>query len=243
MDIKAYFKNQNDILDWCIKQHRELPKNIRFQHAGANEGKVDVNNIFNDKKDFLNFCEINTRGFFIFGENLEGNVELRKEKNKSSVTISFSDSDAVNYCQYIDNLITSFVGAEPYYVYAASDKEIYAKHYIEIKQDDGSMAAWLGRDIDKYLPGIYWKNWISKKYISNIEIPIDYILDSLNLKSTDTGKGIYFENENDFNAWKNKIDAVNKLAEKYNNIFSIQKVDVSQIKTPIDLIKLQKLWV
>ncbi len=111
----------------------------------------------------------------------------------------------------------------------AGDTEEYKhrnRHYITIGINQ--IEAWIGRDLEKYIPGVYWYTLLSD------ELPSKHGVDLASLSaeaiSTETlGDGSlhllkFYENPED---WKDNAERLDKLCERTDGVFSRKSVEAA----------------
>jgi len=190
MEIKAYFKNRKDLVGWLVKQLSILPDNICLKYLGVNEGVINKRDVISEEKLLNEYIAENPQGFFAFSEG-KANANIEFENEYSSISMYCDDESSGELALNVDKIFGSFIKYNAYYIYSALDLEFRNKNKAIVQQNTDTIEFWLGRDINRYLPGIYWRNWVSEEYQDFLKINIHEVIDQAGLEEYDLGNGVY----------------------------------------------------
>ncbi len=109
--------------------------------------------------------------------------------------------------------------------FASSDLEYEHRnrHFWDL-DENSSIETWVGRDLSKYLPGIYWKTFVSDELTIRHQVRID-IIESMSPKYTKTDFGVsfsFFDNPND---WKKNVKKLDDLCYALDGFFSMRDLE------------------
>jgi len=245
MEIVAYFENDNDVLKWISLQRDFLPEEVALHDAGVDEGKVSEKSILDDPKRFNQFLKENKYGFYLFN----------KLKKSVSANVSFLVGDRNPYIYYFQDdrrckiliknvyvIIESYILANALLAYACYDEEREYKNRIYVRFEVETVEAWVGRDIKRYLPGIYWITWISNRYASMHKLSPVEIAAEVGAEIRSLHDGHLLQLGQHPSEWRNYLEKIKKYTAGKDNIFFVDKVNVADIKTDAELDKITKKW-
>lgn len=143
----------------------EYPNNLRPEEFRLEEGKSgpklkypgDVSRIFSEKKS----------GFFLHSRNIDymfmidGQLPIK----------CFIDLNADRECAV--EILVRMAPARPSFAFACQPAERNARNRVVHDLDVGRMDAWVGGDLEKYVPGLYWLTLLPSDLIAKHGIPID----------------------------------------------------------------------
>lgn len=161
MIIKAYLPSMNMENALCALQ--ALPSDLIPLRFSAEEGDELANGRVDDKHKFKAFTAKNEYGFFLFAERARYNVLLHSKRGFSSIVVDddlrgrLTESDALL-------ILNALASAGSDFVFAASSDEYHHRNRYSRRLGANQFEAWIGRDLQKYLPGLYWLTVLSKKH-------------------------------------------------------------------------------
>lgn len=160
MIIKAYISRPK--MGHVIRALQMLPSRIRAERYSADEDSGKAEGKLADESKFNAFVAKNEYGFFLFAERTRYNILLRPKDGFSNVIVDalgdgFSEADAVVVLETLARAGSTFA-------FAASADEYHHRNRYVRTLGTNQFEAWVGRDLRKYLPGIYWLTMISKDH-------------------------------------------------------------------------------
>jgi len=102
------------------------------------------------------------------------------------------------------------------------------RHYITIGKNH--IESWIGRDLEKYIPGVYWYTLLSDELLSKHGVDLASL--SAEAITTETlGDGSlhllkFYENPED---WKENAERLDDLCERTDGVFSRRPIEVAVI--------------
>ncbi len=242
MEIRGYFNTQDDIIAWIRLQQHILPKQVALIHVGEDEGKISKRNILGSDEQFSRFVADNDTGFFLFSDFVSADVNLSTSKGKPNVYYFQDDNPCELLVSNSYKIIDSFSKTNALLVRACLDEELTYKNNVTVKLDIGKVESWVGRDIARYIPGIYWLNWISDSYAAMLNLDMSEIASNLDAPIERVGHGNMFRVSEDPRSWKEKLPAIRDMASKNERIFYVDKVDLRNVTTYAQLQKATNAW-
>ena len=237
MEIAIYFETKDSLIDAIISQTNDLPGKVALLHAGVDEGKVTERDITKNALAFDQFVDNNEVGFFLYNYDAKvlANVNLVGTGGYPSIEFMQEDSSCTFLTGFVDQILDTFARYGAFFIYACLDEERDAKNRIYNDLDGYSVETWVGRDISKYIPGLYWITWISDKYASHLNIDIEEFAASVNDAIERLGDGYLIRLGNNPGSWKKNLKKLSKLSKDRDYLFNIDKVNISSAKTLVDI--------
>jgi hypothetical protein len=207
---------QADALETIPEIIPELPEAIRPTHFGESEDEKGPR-------------------FSLSGKGAKGGLQQRAHSgyflftNQTVYTVSPSDNGAELFVSNeqgqltgpeLNSLMRSLRDHGLKFGFVAEWEEYLHRNRFIYELPNGKVQSWVGRDLSKYLPGLYWTNVLSNELahrfgIEDCRLPSD-------AQILDFGSGYFscrlFDRANDWTAYASQIDV---LCEKNPHIFSI----------------------
>jgi hypothetical protein len=143
-----------------------LPDGLRPTHFTHSEGQLDKRDLLTDHERYTEFLRNNPLGFLLVGQKCEYDVSLRGEQYSTlfvDVKTGLDEAD-------VSRLFLAAVRAEAEYGFAATDAEYIHRNRIVHTIGENVVEAWVGRDLKRYVPGVYWRTLLSEQMVSDRDI-------------------------------------------------------------------------
>lgn len=170
---------------------------------------VNSKKMITSEKDFEEFIQRNSEyGFSLYNDNIE--YDLKPARDEIWIRIEE---------EYVtDNFLNLLLETKPYWGYFADFNEIVFRNKIVKKIGNNSIETWIGRDIMKYLPGLYWINIISNEAFEKFKLNFDN-LSNANSKLTINHKYKLLKLYEKANDWYSSVDLTNIIYDSQERIF------------------------
>ena len=150
----------------AVRVLESLPSRIRPHRFSAGEDSEKATGKIVDESKFKAFVAKNEYGFFLFGERTRYNVVLRPKDGFSNVVVDdldggLTESDAIA-------VLNVLVNAGAAFAFAASPDEYHHRNRYVRTLGANQFEAWIGRDLRKYIPGIYWLTVLSNEHANTL---------------------------------------------------------------------------
>lgn len=160
MIIKAYIPRSK--MGDVMRALQTLASRICPDRYSADEDSEKATGKLADEAKFNAFVSKNEYGFFLFAERARYNIVLRPKDGFSNVVVDalgerFSEADAAA-------VVKTLASAGSAFAFAASEDEYHHRNRYVRTLGANQFEAWIGRDLRKYLPGIYWLTILSKDH-------------------------------------------------------------------------------
>lgn len=105
------------------------------------------------------------RGFFLFAAGGTYDVSVARGANLILRCALEAESLALE-------LLLRMAAVQPLFGFACSSAERQSRNQIRVQLGANDIQAWVGRDLAKYLPGLYWLTLIPQKLAERHNIPL-----------------------------------------------------------------------
>ena len=160
MEIISYIPEQN--IDKSMDALQALPVALRpdrfsvCEEPGTSAGKME------NKLKFDVFVKKNRCGFFLFSEKIRYNINTFHSSDFRGIDVDVIHG-SLNESE-ITAILCVLLQSGAHFVFAAEYDE-YCHRNKYIRRFDGmQVESWVGRDLRKYLPGIYWMTALPKEH-------------------------------------------------------------------------------
>lgn len=243
---KLYFVKITDFRV-LVEALKNLPEPIRPVYFAEDEGKIIKGNLLTDKARFQTFLKDNPAGFFLYAENMTC-IDLTATsgggRNYSDVTLWLADGLpnelAVTFfkCLAEHKPVFGFACYDPERIpdangsYVISHSEVTSEydhrncHFITLGKNN--IEAGIGRNLEKYISGVYWYTLLSDKLLEQHGVKLAD-LSAEALANETLGDGSlhllkFFERPED---WKENANRLDDLCERVEGVFSRRSVDAA----------------
>jgi len=223
-----------------------IPERFRPTHFGIRRQRTRGRGVeIADRKRLREYIESNQIYWFHGDETLLVIMACTDEPGDIKVYPYPSEPD----CKWFIPWLGHFCRGDILYGYAAMAEEIehrhaYAVPYVE--PNSGAACGWLGRNYDRYVPGLYWLNVFPHEYIAR------HALDIAGLAARTGGNviefvwGVVLQLYESPESWAENADRIDEIIYDTPGFFSKRRVDIPatiHLRDTIRLIKeLGEAW-
>ena len=230
--IYTGFTFDNDI-KVIINSFLELP--IPFRHSRYSYGEIfdrDAGAIENEE-EFNKFIEKSDSGFFLLGPGVSYNFKITK--NKPILCDGFIEVGLDSVELFLERICE----LNPIFGFACEPSELIRRNRISIKLNENEIEAWVGFDVDKYVPGLYWMTIMSEDLRKSHSISLD-IIKSASIGSSAFDCGLYmFRFHERPDQWRGNLK-VEDICRSLPGVFHIEDVLI-QLSGVSDYLKLTSI--
>lgn len=156
ISVEMYFHPAQ--LSQILESLADLPADLAPVRFSQDQRVALADDLVSDFQRFSAFVESSSAGFFLHGRKAVFMVFPRDEKLEV-----FACNLSTGYGELV---FRKLIGASPIFGYAAVLAERYHRNMLKKKDEPGrTIESWVGRDIDRYIPGLYWLTWLSTDYL------------------------------------------------------------------------------
>jgi hypothetical protein len=200
-----------------------LPESIRPIYFAQDEGKIVKANLLLNEKRFRDFRHENATGFFLYAENKTPyDISIRRS-GYSEVTLYLPD-DVSN--GLVPLFFRSVAEHKPVFGFACDEVEYDHRNRYYITIGKNHIESWIGRKLEKYIPGVYWYTLISKPLLKQHGVSFaDLSAEAISVETLGDGHLLkFFEDPED---WQQNAGRLDDLCERIAGVFSRRQVEVA----------------
>lgn len=231
--LSIFYDNdkQQSVLDALLC----LPDTVKPLTFSSTEGKNLPDNKVVDTKKFNNFKKKNLCGFFMHANEAIYNLTI-SSSGISSVFIEFCNSISNDLIQ--DYFLTfSKIGID--FGFVCDNSEYLHRNLHFFKLGSNKIETWVGRNLLKYVSGLYWQTYISINIAKKHSIKLEKVC-SLAKDVTRFEKGILVNFFNDPQEWEIHAEQLDNFCSILGGVFSKKDVDTS-VSTDMNFIELNSV--
>jgi hypothetical protein len=132
-----------------------LPEALRPTHESLGENEAGT--IIGDVKKIIRRFEVPVSFEVpissVYLRNLGALYDVRKLRNGNLVCCGYFDEIPLST---VKDFLTHMATARPIFGFACAPEEREQRNRVKTKQGVNTIESWVGRDIQKYIPGLYW---------------------------------------------------------------------------------------
>lgn len=241
-----YFEKGADI-GTLVETLKTLPELIRPVYFAEDEGKINKANGLDNEARFRSFLKANPAGFFLYSESracINFTVTSGAGSEYSDMTLSLPDGLP---CELTKTFFKCLVEDKPVFGFACDDPErvpdangSYVISHSDVSSEyehrnryyitlgNNNIEDWIGRKLDKYIPGVYWLTLLSDGLLAKHSVKLaDLVADAMTTETLGDGSLHllkFFESPED---WKDNADRLDDLCERVKGVFSRRAVEAA----------------
>ncbi len=148
----------------------------------------------------------------------------------SGITAWCSLRVAREHPETVLDVLASLARGNAMYGFACDTEEREARNQYIVRYELGKSYGWFGRDFERYVPGLYWANWFSKRYVKHIGIDPLQLHAQLGgeLRAVDDRGDLLVLFDSPF-AWKSHYEHVGNVIRRTDRVFSRDQVELPRV--------------
>jgi hypothetical protein len=232
--VEAIFRTREEALA-CIRDGMPgLPQPIRPTHYGDSEPPPKrQENLVQDRERFNAFIEKSRGGFCLACSCGHCTVDLDSLLSFGSEHVSVIALDGPPLKSFKSEwgiaLLELYAGYGSVYALSADWEEYRKRNQLVIPfTDGGESQQFIGKDIYRYVPGLYWLNYMSDAYCDRMSVDPAAISEQLGARNWQAGTGTLFQLYDHPGDWQKRNTLVEAVIDATPNFFSIRRVAVPQ---------------
>jgi hypothetical protein len=225
MIIKAYIPQQH--VEAALRILQSLPSQLRPSRFSSEEDESEAKGQVSDVAQFSTFAAKNAYGFFLFSERARYNIVLRPKDGFCNLVADplgddLAESEAVL-------ILKAVASAGSVFAFAANPEEYHHRNRYVRTLGANQFEAWIGRDLRKYLPGIYWLTVLSKAHSEAVARLTATLAATVTQMDSEHWLIKAFENPNN---WQQHAARLDEWCGKQPDFFSKQRVESQLDEAP-----------
>lgn len=218
LELSVYFDKAclAELLDKLVA----LPESMKPRYFGEAEKLDSRENRVDETELFVDFVENHPLGFFLFADDALYQVFTAGDQPASFIVYCSSPPTWAE----LKGFFASVASVGVPFALAAESKEFQHRNRLYHKVGRDNIESWVGRDIRKYLPGLYWCTMVSEPLLC--EHGIDFSVLSANAMESERIDDCHLLKFFDLpENWTAHADRLDELCESLDGIFSSRPID------------------
>jgi hypothetical protein len=215
MMIEAGLEFMHSSRQLVIETFLSLPEELRPTHESVNEDEVGQK--IKSRGNFLVEASKRKIGFFLKAPHITYNISFPAAKPVSCSC--FLDTNPT----LAKTFMLHMASAQPLFGFACAPEEREWRNRVTTKQGINSIESWVGRDIEKYVPGLYWITLLPFALAERHNVSLSAV-ESIALEHIAIGRCqnlfCFYKNPTD---WRS-ISTVTNLCSSLPGLFDVEKV-------------------
>lgn len=219
IEIALYF-SQGD-LENVLSGLQKLPEAIHPIYFSDSESMTSANNTISDTKRFGQFKGKNSEGFFLLGNSCLYDIKVYSE-GYSKIYVDLPEELQDYVLPFFEVIAQSNIE----FGYAADGNEIKHRNRYYKTIGVNNIEDWVGRDISKYVPGLYCYTLLSQQLIEKHSVDLPLLVSSASsyYEFGNDGRLHLLRFYEDTKAWRSESEKLDELCYRNQGVFSIKLV-------------------
>jgi hypothetical protein len=220
-----------------VEAFMALPEELRPLHFSHHEKLDSINNRTDDRKRLMRFLAKSSSGFFLLGPRVT--YSIRSAVSKSTVCDCFLEVAPHS----VKELLIGMAALHPVFGFACTKEEREHRNRIATRRGENIIESWVGRDSERYVPGLYWLTLLSEDLATKHGVPLSRVigaaLEHVELEGGQHLLRFYDAPEN----WKS-ASGVTELITALPGIFNVERVkpQLQAAETFVDVSSVVGSW-
>lgn len=223
VEVVIYFEKKD--VEKLITSLMGLPEALIPRIFGASENRKNKKDQVADEERFKSFKQRNPAGFFLYAENCTYNLFIHSR----GYSILYVDVLKLGQnFSFIQDVFHAVLSVQPVFGYAAEIDEHKHRNVYKITIGMNHIEEGVGRDLDKYIPGVYWQTMLPDALLKKHHVDIAS-LETEAISSETLGDGSFhllkfYESPDD---WKQNAERLDNLCQRTDGMFSKRSVELA----------------
>lgn len=229
--IEARLEFQPGMLKQLVSKLLSLPAELRPSHHSL--GEDEKGQLINDPMGFVNSFKEQSPGPYLTGDHCSYDISLAAPK--PIICHACLDVEPALAKQFM----VEMASLNPIFGFACTQGERYKRNRVTIQQGVNTIESWVGRDVQKYVPGFYWLTLLSDAMAKQHGVPLSAVEDvALEHIELDGGQHLFrfYERPED---WQT-TSVVAELCASLPGVFDVEKVN-AQLPAATNLLELNSM--
>lgn len=222
--IEIHFETGLDARS-VVESLRGLPVPVRPLYFAEDEGRIVKANVLSDERRFEDLLKRNsTLGFHLYSEDKKTSVYLQTwGLGDDFVSL---DLEIEDHAKYVTDCIMCLLEHGPIYGFACDLEERYHRNYHIMKIAPWTFTHYIGRDLNKYIPGVYWYTLISDGLLERHRVSLaDLSVEAISTETMGDGSLQLLRFFDQADEWQQNQQRLDDLCERVPGMFSRRAAD------------------
>lgn len=225
--LSAYFAEPAGVLRWEREALSRLPDDFRPTHFGLGERPIWKSaNAIENRERFEAFLSAHQCGW-LYGDGFAVDVTVFDDL-WSEICVWGTTADP-RLRKYGRQLFETWDRYGAVYGYGAETAERRARNGYKVHlASGGTSEGWFGRDMRRYVPGLYWLNYFSWDYLNEHPLNLEAIARDLEAQVFPADRGFVLQLYERPDEWRAKLEDVQRVIDRTPGMFSRTGIEVPQ---------------
>jgi hypothetical protein len=215
-----------------------LPTEYRPTRFGTEEGALGASDRLEDSRYRQVLADVSTP-CFLFADKCRFDVTPSFRSDYATVFVEPSSDMSDDACKL---LVDTMMSANASFAFACADAEYLCRNRYVARFGANNIEAWVGRDLGRYLPGVYWYTAFNQDAVAFVDIRS---LNRIGAQRSEAARGVFRIEMPDgpgaWRLWDRELDAILCSAP---GVFSLSRIRPELEGAPDlgGLLKLLAMW-
>jgi hypothetical protein len=235
--LEAGLEFREGVKSIVVEALTTLPPALRPAHFSHEEQVDNDADQIRDRRRFAAFLAESQSGFFLLAPHLS--YSIRIATRRTLICDCFLEVEPTLAKQFLIHMAT----AQPIFGYACAMEEREHRNRVTTTQGINTIESWVGRDLQKYIPGLYWLTLLSSALMEKHGMPLSKVVEIAleHIQVADGQHLLRFYDRPD--EWK-AASHVKGLIASIPGVFNVEKVktELATAETFLDLHAVVRMW-
>jgi hypothetical protein len=218
-----------------------FPGSLRPTHFGDSEevSLTPGNSLGTAVGRYMTLVSEMPTGFFLGNGGVLYDLSLQKYDPWSQVFVCKADGSLPFTDDEVTSLIAAAAGVEGVDFFVLCDPEEFRSRNSVVKKfGSRTVEGWVGRDIRRYIPGLYWRTFVSTELLVRHGSSFDSV--PAFIAAEERERGVLLSSVVNHDAWAEVAEEVEGFCEATQGVFSVRAVreQADHAGTILDLLDL-----
>lgn len=228
ISVRSYFRTPEDVHRWVEVAFDELIAIFGFYKCGMGDSHSKEETApVKCAEDVLRYCDRHYGDCNFYGRGCEGSI-MTFSNRPSEAGWLFESLDDPRLMEHYETVFRGFASGGAWYARACCWSEYEARHDIDIPVPCEGRTFQYGErfctNIDRYLPSLYWLNYLSHDYCEHIGIDVDGLVKEAEAWRYDFPEGVLVRLYERPTEWRDHDDRIRRVIDKLPYVFSLSWV-------------------
>jgi hypothetical protein len=219
--ILAEFDFSDTSAEEIVSAALSLPSAVRPTHFGDDETNMRRRKRIDDQSAYRAFFGMRESGFFLFGPCLVCVAFFTRNRSfRLSCSIETSPDIATQFFHHMLRLKPAFA-----FACLTEEREQRNRFKAKLRLPSGgniSLEAWVGRDLERYIPGLYWLTLLPSELADRHDVSLSF-LSEISVEATFNNGLNVFRFYDAPESWRSAVDVARTIASS-PGIFNIARL-------------------
>ncbi|MEQ1591029.1 MAG: hypothetical protein ABL892_01430 [Thiobacillaceae bacterium] len=223
VEVAIYFEKRG--AEKLMTSLMNLPEALIPRLFSSAENRKIKKNQVADTVRFESFKQRNPAGYFLYADSCTYDLSTH---SKEYLVLYVDDFKFDQDYNFIRDIFREALSVSPVFGYAADYDERYHRNRMCRTFGENKTEAWIGRDMDKYIPGVYWYTLLSNALLGKHRVDIaDLEAEAISSEALGDGSFHLLKFYEEPDEWKQNADRLDDMCQRIDGMFSKKSVELA----------------